>query len=63
VELLRRSGGNADDVRQTFDVTSTPALASLGGGPMTGDWVLIVEDTAPQDTGTLNRWAVVLHPR
>jgi subtilisin-like proprotein convertase family protein len=54
--LSDRAGGNAADLRQTFDVPSFAGLAAQGA------WELRVVDTAAQDTGTLNRWTLNLTP-
>ena len=42
-------GGSADDLKQTFTVTGFT-------GSLSGAWTIKVEDTASQDTGTLNSW-------
>ncbi len=48
--LFNGDGGSADDLKQTFTVTGLDMQALRGG------WTLKVEDTASQDTGTLNSW-------
>ncbi|MHB1063110.1 MAG: M6 family metalloprotease domain-containing protein [Georgenia sp.] len=58
VVLRERTGGAADDLRATFDMTTTPGLATLAGTPVRGAWVLRVRDTARHDTGVLERWAL-----
>lgn len=58
VTLHSRNGGNADDLRRSFDLTSTPALAALIGQAIAGEWTLLVQDLAAIDSGTLNRWAI-----
>jgi subtilisin-like proprotein convertase family protein len=49
-------GGNAHDLKTTFDETTLPALATLRGRVTQGAWRLSVQDLAPADTGQLNRW-------
>lgn len=55
-------GGDADDLRQTFDAASTPALATWRGRPAAGAWRLEVRDLAGSDTGTLERWWLEITP-
>jgi hypothetical protein len=52
--LWDQAGGSTHDLKQTF----TPA--QFAGAAAQGDWTLKVVDTAGQDTGTLNAWAVVI---
>ncbi|MDP2603708.1 MAG: proprotein convertase P-domain-containing protein [Deltaproteobacteria bacterium] len=56
VRLHDRNGGSADNIRRAYDAASTPGLSALTGEPIQGDWVLWVQDLAPTDLGTLNRW-------
>jgi subtilisin-like proprotein convertase family protein len=56
VVLHNRNGGNADNIQRTFDLVSTPGLSALLGQTVQGNWTLTVQDQAPSDTGTLNRW-------
>lgn len=56
--LHNRGGGSKDDLKTTFDPTSTPTLATLAGEPAVGNWVLRVRDLAGQDLGKLNRWGL-----
>lgn len=49
-------GGNADDLKVTFDEAALPALATLRGRGTQGAWRLTVQDLASADTGRLNRW-------
>ena len=50
--VVNGTGGSADDLKQTFTV------AGLSGAALAGGWTLQVIDTAAQDTGTLNSWAL-----
>jgi M6 family metalloprotease-like protein len=51
-------GGNAHDLKLTYDETTLPALATLRGRSTQGAWRLVVQDLAPADTGRLNRWSL-----
>jgi subtilisin-like proprotein convertase family protein len=55
-KLWARTGGSADDIRQTFSV---PAFA---GREARGAWRLTLKDLAARDLGTLNRFALVITP-
>jgi subtilisin-like proprotein convertase family protein len=54
----RNQGGDADDIKETFDESNLQALATLHGHNARGDWRLWVQDLAAADVGTLNRWAL-----
>jgi serine protease AprX len=56
VILHNKIGGPADNIKQTFDLASTPLLASLAGQSIQGDWTLQIQDLADRDIGKLNRW-------
>ena len=62
VILHDETGGSADDVIKTFTATTTPALGSLTGQSISGDWRLSISDRVGQDVGKLNTWRVVIHP-
>jgi subtilisin-like proprotein convertase family protein len=51
-------GGNANDLKVTYDETTLPALATLRGQNAHGAWKLMVRDMAPGDTGQLNKWTL-----
>ncbi|MDF0594179.1 proprotein convertase P-domain-containing protein [Methanotrichaceae archaeon M04Ac] len=51
-----RNGGSSNDIRQTFDLKTTPELGSLIGQFIQGDWTLLVQDLGSRDVGRLNRW-------
>jgi subtilisin-like proprotein convertase family protein len=51
--LHNRSGGNADNIKTTFE---GEALAAFVGKSVQGDWLLDVQDFAPRDSGTLKSW-------
>jgi subtilisin-like proprotein convertase family protein len=52
--LWNREGGSADDIRKTL------AVSAFNGADASGTWTLKVSDRASRDTGTLNRWALVV---
>jgi hypothetical protein len=54
VTLHNKAGGSSDDIKKTFAV---PGFKDAERG---GEWKLIVSDQARADTGTLNRWALVV---
>jgi subtilisin-like proprotein convertase family protein/subtilisin family serine protease len=56
VVLRDRRGGNARDLKQSFDVAVVPALSGLVGQAASGAWQLMVQDMAQIDTGRLNQW-------
>ena len=51
-------GGNAHDLKVTYDAATLPALATLRGRSAQGTWRLMVRDLAPGDTGKLNQWSL-----
>jgi M6 family metalloprotease-like protein len=51
-------GGNAHDLKVTYDAATLPALATLRGRNAQGTWRLMVRDLAPGDTGKLNQWSL-----
>ena len=58
--LHNRTGGSGNDIIQTYNLDSTPALAQLIRENIRGDWRLKVQDLARLDVGTLNEWGLVL---
>jgi M6 family metalloprotease-like protein len=56
----RNRGGNANDLKVTYDETNLPALSTLRGRNAQGTWRLMVRDLAPGDTGRLNQWSLEL---
>ena len=60
VMLHNKAGGTTNNLRKTYDVVSTPALAALVGTTQTGAWILEVKDTATADTGKIVRFGVEL---
>jgi len=58
--LHNRVGGSQDNLRVTYDVSSTPALAGLVGEAIQGNWTLRARDLEAIDTGTLEKWVLTL---
>lgn len=54
----KNRGGNADDLKITYDEATLPALSTLRGRNAQGQWRLTVQDLAAADTGKLNRWSL-----
>lgn len=52
--LHDRSGGSAQDLKETYTLTA----AELGGSDPKGTWTLKVVDGAAQDTGTINAFTL-----
>ncbi|GAB4057164.1 Xaa-Pro dipeptidyl-peptidase [Catellatospora paridis] len=53
--LSNRSGGNADDIHQTFTVNLSSETAN-------GTWRLRVQDAAAVDVGRIDTWTLTLDP-
>ena len=60
VLLHDRTGASADNLVKTFTAVTTPALGTLGGQGVAGNWTLNVSDGEAQDVGKLNRWGVTI---
>jgi M6 family metalloprotease-like protein len=58
IVLFDRLLVGSKNLRTTFDVASTPALAALRGQFVKGNWALQVSDLAAGETGTLNAWGL-----
>jgi M6 family metalloprotease-like protein len=58
----KNQGGNADDLKITYDAANAPPLATWRGRPGQGNWRLDVKDLAPADVGKLNRWSLEIVP-
>jgi M6 family metalloprotease-like protein len=63
VLLHNRTGGSQRDLKQTYSLTSTPALSALNDESLFGDWSLHVRDLASRDIGRLNRWNLKIEYR
>ncbi|HNX10270.1 MAG TPA: M6 family metalloprotease domain-containing protein, partial [Methanothrix sp.] len=53
-----KKGESEDDLRGTFDISTTPSLANLLGQPVKGTWTLEVKDISAIDKGKLNSWGL-----
>ncbi|MCW5636423.1 MAG: M6 family metalloprotease domain-containing protein, partial [Rubrivivax sp.] len=51
-------GGNARDLKLTYDEGMLPALSTLRGRGSQGAWTLTVQDLAAVDIGRLNSWGL-----
>ncbi len=49
-----------DNIKQSYDEESVPELKALLGQPIKGNWILVVQDLASEDVGTLNGWELTL---
>ncbi len=58
--LHDRTGGATRDLRLTYNIASTPALAGLKGEAIQGDWTLRVKDLEARDIGRLRKWTLTL---
>jgi subtilisin-like proprotein convertase family protein len=58
VLLHARAGGSRRDLQETYSSNSTPALSTLIGESLAGNWSLNVRDLASRDIGRLNRWNI-----
>jgi subtilisin-like proprotein convertase family protein len=63
VILHNRTGGTADNIVTTYNITSRSSqnLLAFVGKSMTGDWKLKVRDLAAGITGTVNSWNVAFN--
>jgi C1A family cysteine protease len=52
ITIHEQAGGADDDLKKSFTLTDFETSMQEG------DWTLTVVDSAAQDTGTLNRWAI-----
>ena len=58
--LHNRAGGGTDNLRTTYDVTTTPDLMALAGKNPKGEWSLTVQDKEKLDTGRILQFSVTL---
>ena len=56
--LHNKEGWSQDDLKKTYTSENLPALATLLGEGVAGNWELHIKDTARKDTGRLNRWSI-----
>ncbi|MEO2029388.1 MAG: M6 family metalloprotease domain-containing protein [Fuerstiella sp.] len=60
VRLHDRAGGRNNDIKRSYDSTSTPDLNDLQGESIRGKWRLRVRDLAARDIGTLVSWSITI---
>jgi subtilisin family serine protease len=53
IVLHNRTGGGTKNLKKTYDASTTPALAAIGGRSINGTWSLRIRDAEAQDQGTL----------
>ncbi|MDR4507190.1 MAG: S8 family serine peptidase [Candidatus Brocadiaceae bacterium] len=53
VMLHNRVGGSTKNLKKTYDVATTPALAAFSGKNCQGAWILQIQDAAAHDFGLL----------
>ncbi|MFC1749219.1 proprotein convertase P-domain-containing protein [Pseudomonadota bacterium] len=56
--LHNKTGGSANELKETYVSATHDVLAPLMGAAVNGDWALRVTDLATQDKGTLNAWSL-----
>lgn len=56
VMLHNKTGGQQNDLKITYESSSTESLAPLVGQAIKGDWTLRVSDLVGNDVGKLNSW-------
>jgi subtilisin-like proprotein convertase family protein len=56
--LHDRVGGRTQDLMLALSSATSPALGTLVGQPLAGNWVLRVADLATADVGTLKAWSL-----
>ncbi|HXU46254.1 MAG TPA: proprotein convertase P-domain-containing protein, partial [Thermoanaerobaculia bacterium] len=63
VLLHNRTGGSADNINTTYNITtrSAQALSAFTGKNTAGAWKLRVRDLAAADVGTLNTWKITFN--
>lgn len=57
--LTNKAGGSADN----FKLSAKDLSAQFPGESIKGDWKLVVQDTAAQDTGTLKSWGLSINKK
>ncbi|NJO28911.1 MAG: S8 family serine peptidase [Richelia sp. SL_2_1] len=60
VLLQSRTLGRRQELQTTYSVQTHPGLKNLLNQSAKGNWQLWIIDTAPQDTGKLNNWQLLL---
>lgn len=60
VTLQNREGGAAHDIKRTFDMLDTTALAGFKDTSLKGTWTLTIRDAEARDEGTLKQFGLEL---
>jgi len=60
VTLQNREGGAAHDIKRTFDMLDTTALAGFKDKSLKGTWTLTIRDAEARDEGTLKQFGLEL---
>lgn len=58
--LHDRKGGAAQNIKRTYDMLDTAALAPWKGRSLKGTWMLKIQDVEARDEGTLKQWGLEL---
>lgn len=58
IVLHNRAGGATRDLKRTYDASTIPALATLRGVSVRGQWTLEIRDAAAQDAGMLRQFGL-----
>ena len=58
--LHDRAGGATQNIKRTYDMLDTAALASWKGKSLKGTWMLKIQDAEARDEGTLKQWGLEL---
>jgi subtilisin-like proprotein convertase family protein len=58
VILHDRTGGSTHDLHTQFDSHTVPSLRRFSEQPVKGEWMLHVQDLAPDDRGRLKSWSL-----
>lgn len=59
--LRDRTGGSADNFKDTYNITNCDELKKMINEPVRGNWKLHVKDLVQHDRGKLNSWSIVLN--
>ena len=60
VSLHNRAGGAAHNIKRTYDMLDTIALAGFKGKSLNGSWTLTIRDAEARDVGTLKQFGLEL---
>jgi len=63
IDLHQRTGGDKDNLKETYTMDSVPELKNLAGKSIKGAWRLKVADLGKRNIGKLNHWEVKITPK